>query len=81
MIAELPVTLVRSVERRLMTSSAVSTSPFTGTQQVQYWEAEWWEFQLEMATIPGAKPPSAPSVSSFSHIGHKNRMSSIVDCH
>lgn len=62
MIAELPVNLVRSVERRLMTSTAVSTSPFTGTQQVQYWGAEWWEFQFEMAITQGA---NARKLSAF----------------
>ncbi len=53
MIPELPLTLVQSLERRLVTSTAVSTSPFTGTEQVQDWGGEWWEYGIEMARTNG----------------------------
>ena len=49
MIYELPLTLVQSLERRLVTSTAVATSPFTGTEQVQDWGGEWWEYGIEIA--------------------------------
>ncbi len=53
MIPELPLTLVQSLERRLVTSTAVATSPFTGTEQVQDWGGEWWEYGIEMARTNG----------------------------
>ncbi len=53
MIAELPLTLVSSLERRLVSSTAVSASPFTGTEQVQDWGGEWWEYAIEMARSTG----------------------------
>lgn len=53
MIPELPLTLVQALERRLMTSTAVATSPFTGTEQVQDWGGEWWEYGIEMALTTG----------------------------
>lgn len=62
MIPELPVNLVRSVERRLVASVAETRSPFTGTSQVQYWGAEWWEYQFEMATTQGT---AARRLSAF----------------
>ncbi len=53
MIPELPLTLVSSIERRLATATAVATSPFTGTEQVQDWGGEWWEYGVEMARTNG----------------------------
>jgi hypothetical protein len=53
MIPELPLTLVSSLERRLVTTTAVATSPFTGTEQVQDWGGEWWEYGFEMARMNG----------------------------
>lgn len=53
MISELPLTLVQSLERRLVTTTAVSASPFTGTMEVQDWGGEWWEYTLEMARTTG----------------------------
>ncbi len=53
MIPELPLTLVQSLERRLVTTSAVATSPFTGTEQVQDWGGAWWEYGIEMARTNG----------------------------
>ena len=53
MIPELPLTLVSSLERRLVSTAAVATSPFTGTEQVQDWCGEWWEYAIEMARTTG----------------------------
>lgn len=53
MIPELPLTLVTRLERRLVTATAVATSPFTGTEQVQDWGGEWWEYGIEFAQRPG----------------------------
>lgn len=50
----LPLTLVASLERRLVTSVAEARSPFTGTSQIQDWGASWWEYQIEMAVSQGA---------------------------
>lgn len=54
MSVELPSTLVTSVTRTLQTAVAVTTSPFTGTQQVQDWGGEWWAYQIEFAVRQGA---------------------------
>ena len=54
-IPVLPLTLVSSLERRLITSVAEARSPFTGTSQIQDWGASWWEYQIEMAVTQGAK--------------------------
>lgn len=51
----LPLVLVTSLERRLVTSVAEARSPFTGTSQIQDWGASWWEYQIEMAVTQGAK--------------------------
>jgi len=53
MIPELPLTLVSSLERRLVTTTAAVTSPFTGTMEVQDWGGEWWEYGIEMARSNG----------------------------
>jgi hypothetical protein len=54
-IPVLSLTLVSSLERRLVTSVAEACSPFTGTSQIQDWGASWWEYQIEMAVTQGAK--------------------------
>ena len=54
-IPVLPLTLVSSLERRLVTSVAEARSPFTGTSQIQDWGASWWEYQIEMAVTQGTK--------------------------
>jgi hypothetical protein len=54
-IPVLPLTLVSSLQRRLVTSVAEVRSPFTGTSQIQDWGASWWEYQIEMAVTQGAK--------------------------
>jgi hypothetical protein len=53
MIPELPLTLVSSLERRLVSATAVATSPFTGSEQVQDWGGEWWDYGIEMARMTG----------------------------
>ena len=58
----LPLTLVTSLERRLVTSVAAARSPFTGTSQHQAWGASWWESQIEMAVTQGA---NARRLSAF----------------
>ena len=58
----LPLTLVTSLERRLVTSVAEARSPFTGTSQIQDWGASWWEYQIEMAVTQGA---NARRLSAF----------------
>jgi hypothetical protein len=58
----LPLTLVSSLERRLVTSVAEARSPFTGTSQIQDWGASWWEYQIEMAVTQGA---NARRLSAF----------------
>ncbi len=61
-IPVLPLTLVSSLERRLVTSVAEARSPFTGTSQIQDWGASWWEYQIEMAVTQGA---NARRLSAF----------------
>jgi hypothetical protein len=46
---ELPLTLVTNMTRTLRAAVAVTTSPFTGTQQVQDWGGRWWEYEIEFA--------------------------------
>ena len=58
----LPLVLVSSLERRLVTSVAEARSPFTGTAQIQDWGAAWWEYQFEMAVTQGA---NARKLSAF----------------
>lgn len=53
MIPELPLTLVQSLERRLVTTTAVAASPFTGSEEVQDWGGEWWDYGIEMARTTG----------------------------
>lgn len=53
MIPELPLTLVQSLERRLITTTAVAASPFTGSEEVQDWGGEWWDYGIEMARTTG----------------------------
>lgn len=52
-IPTLPVQLVETLERRLVASVTAATSGFTGSQQVQDWGGEWWEFTFEMALTKG----------------------------
>ena len=63
----LPLTLVQSLERRLATSVALATSPFTGTSQVQDWGGAWWEYELEMAMTQGA--PARQLSAFFAALG------------
>lgn len=52
--AELPITAVTSVTRTLRGAVGVSTSPFTGTQQVQDWGGAWWEYDIEFSIRQGS---------------------------
>ena len=52
-LPELPLTLVQSLERRLVTTTAVATSPFTGSMEVQDWGGEWWDYAIELARTTG----------------------------
>ena len=54
MSVELPFTLVTSVTRTLQTATAVTSSPFTGSQQVQDWGGEWWTYEIEFTVRQGA---------------------------
>lgn len=47
----LPINTVKSVSRVLKTAVATTTSPFTGTQQVQDWGGEWWEYEIDFAIV------------------------------
>ena len=62
MIPELPVSLVSSLERRLATAATATTSPFTGTQEIQDWGGEWWEYQITLALL---RPGDGRRVSAF----------------
>lgn len=62
MTAELPLTYVKSISRRLAAASAVQTSPFTGTQQVQDWGGRWWEYDIEFSVLQGL---NARKLSAF----------------
>lgn len=53
MIPELPTELIASVTRRLAEASAATPSPFTGTEQIQDWGGEWWEYDITIATKTG----------------------------
>lgn len=45
-------TVVRALPS-LQVSAAASQSPFTGTQQVQFWGGEWWSFDIELKANRG----------------------------
>lgn len=47
--AELPFTAVTNVTRTLRSAIGIATSPFTGSQQVQDWGGDWWEYEIEFA--------------------------------
>lgn len=46
-----PVNAVRQVSRRLARPAAVTSSPFSGVQNVQDWGGAWWEYEIEMAVV------------------------------
>ncbi|SFK78293.1 hypothetical protein [Shimia haliotis] len=52
-VPTLPLHLVENLERRLVASVTAATSGFTGSQQVQDWGGEWWDFTFEMALTRG----------------------------
>lgn len=50
MIIPMPLSLLGKITRReLVSAVAVTSSPFSGGQQVQDWGGEWWEYDLEFA--------------------------------
>ena len=60
-IVELPRTWVAGLERRLVTATSQTPSPFTGTVEAQDWGGEWWEYEIEFAAQSG---PLARAVSA-----------------
>lgn len=52
-MSQLPLTLIESLERRLVTAVTAQTSPFTGSQQIQDWGGEWWEVSFDVALTKG----------------------------
>ena len=50
-----PGTVRQIAERRLIGAVAVTTSPFTGQQQVQDWGGEWWQYGVECAVALDAE--------------------------
>ena len=60
-IVELPRTWVASLERRLVTATSQTPSPFTGSMEVQDWGGEWWEYDIDFAAQSG---PLARSVGA-----------------
>lgn len=52
-MSQLPLTLIESIERRLVTAVTAQTSPFTGSQQIQDWGGEWWEVSFDVALTKG----------------------------
>lgn len=52
---ELPLSLIASVERKLVTAVAVTNSPFSGGQFVQDWGGAWWAFSIDFAIHTAAE--------------------------
>ena len=61
LIVDLPRTWVAGLERRLVTATSQTQSPFTGSTELQDWGGEWWEYEIEFAAQSG---PLARSVSA-----------------
>ena len=58
-----PTGIVRDADRTLAVAAAAVTSPFTGSQDIQDWDGEWWEYNIEVALRLGQK--DGRSLSSF----------------
>ena len=43
----MPTGALNNVVRRPVVAAAVTSSPFTGEQQVQDWGGEWWEYSID----------------------------------
>ena len=54
-IPEFPTARIARVTRRLMAAATASTSPFTGTQQVQDWGGRWWACEIDCAVLNTAE--------------------------
>jgi len=61
-VPHLPVESVSRVERTLMAAAGVTTSPFSGLQQVQAWGGAWWVYVFDVALTRG---PQARAMSAF----------------
>ena len=53
MTVPLPAHSVLRAVPSLQVAAAASQSPFTGTQQVQFWGGEWWTFEIELKANRG----------------------------
>lgn len=53
MTVPLPIASVIRAEATLQVAAAATQSPFTGTQQVQFWGGEWWSFDIELKANRG----------------------------
>lgn len=49
MVLEIPTDLIANVTRRLAEASTSNMSPFTGSEQVQFWGGQWWEYDITIA--------------------------------
>lgn len=49
-----PLHRVASAKRWLAEAATATTSPFSGSQQVQFWGGRWWEFEIEMGLTKSA---------------------------
>lgn len=47
-----PHSVVRALPT-LLAAAAATQSPFTGSQQVQFWGGEWWSFDIELKANRG----------------------------
>lgn len=53
-LISMPYGLFGKIKRRqLMTTEAATASPFTGSQQIQDWGGEWWEYDMDFALHQG----------------------------
>lgn len=68
MALELPFGAVTDVTRTLRAAVAVTASPFTGTEQVQDWGGEWWEYEIEFA-VPKASEDGRRLAAFFAALG------------
>lgn len=62
MIPVMPPALISSLARRLVTTATETTSPFTGSQEIQDWGGEWWEYQI---TTTRMTPEEGRRLSAF----------------
>ena len=63
----LPNDALSDISRTPISARAFAASPFTGTQQVQDWGGEWWEYDLEFWAQVGA--PGRALSAFFTSVG------------